>query len=105
MSSISQAIFTDARSKWNSWRSCVTSGMSRRWTRSSSRCIWMPPRRGANWTMADYKHTINLPDTKFPMKADLAQREPATLKRWEDEGIYQKLRKVAKGRPRFVLHD
>ena len=65
----------------------------------------MPPKRGANWAMADYKHTINLPETKFPMKADLAQREPGTLKRWEEQGIYQKLRKVAKGRPRFVLHD
>src|SRR5262245_58155514 len=65
----------------------------------------MPRRRGANWAMADYKQTINLPETKFPMKADLAQREPATLKRWEEQRVYQKLRAVAKGRPRFVLHD
>ncbi len=55
--------------------------------------------------MADYKHTINLPETKFPMKADLAQREPAMQKRWEERGIYRKLRDVARGRPRFVLHD
>src|SRR3954467_12568383 len=55
--------------------------------------------------MADYKHTINLPETKFPMKADLAQREPAMLKRWEEQGTYKKLREVARGRPRFVLHD
>jgi isoleucyl-tRNA synthetase len=52
-----------------------------------------------------YKHTINLPQTDFPMKADLANREPGMLKRWEDSGLYQKLREVARGRPRFVLHD
>jgi isoleucyl-tRNA synthetase len=55
--------------------------------------------------MADYKHTINLPQTDFPMKADLAQREPAMLRRWEERGTYQRLREVARGRPRFVLHD
>jgi isoleucyl-tRNA synthetase len=52
-----------------------------------------------------YKHTINLPQTDFPMKADLANREPAMLKRWEDSGLYRKLRETARGRPRFVLHD
>ena len=55
--------------------------------------------------MADYKSTINLPDTGFPMKADLAQREPKMLAEWESRGIYQKLREHARGRPRFVLHD
>jgi isoleucyl-tRNA synthetase len=55
--------------------------------------------------MADYKHTINLPQTDFPMKADLAQREPAQLARWEAQGTYAELRRVAAGRPRFVLHD
>ena len=55
--------------------------------------------------MADYKHTINLPQTDFPMKADLAQREPTQLKRWEEQGTYARLREVAKGRPRWVLHD
>ena len=55
--------------------------------------------------MADYKHTINLPQTDFPMKADLAQREPAMLEAWEERGTYAKLREVARGRPRFVLHD
>ncbi len=55
--------------------------------------------------MADYKNTINLPQTGFPMKADLAQREPAQLARWEAEGTYAELRRIAKGRPRFVLHD
>ncbi|HEX4648090.1 MAG TPA: isoleucine--tRNA ligase [Steroidobacteraceae bacterium] len=55
--------------------------------------------------MADYKHTINLPQTDFPMKADLAQREPAQVRGWEERRTYAKLREVARGRPRFVLHD
>jgi isoleucyl-tRNA synthetase len=55
--------------------------------------------------MPDYKQTINLPETRFPMKADLANREPAMLKEWEEKGIYAKQREVARGRPRFVLHD
>lgn len=55
--------------------------------------------------MADYKHTINLPQTDFPMKADLARREPEQLKWWDERDIYGKLRQLAKGRPRFVLED
>ena len=55
--------------------------------------------------MTDYKTTINLPLTDFPMKADLAQREPALLARWESEDTYGELRRIAAGRPRFVLHD
>jgi isoleucyl-tRNA synthetase len=55
--------------------------------------------------VADYKQTVNLPQTDFPMKADLAQREPATLRRWQDEDTYGELRRIARGRPRFVLHD
>ena len=55
--------------------------------------------------MTDYKLTINLPQTDFPMKADLAQREPAAVRRWEERGTYAKLREIASGRPRFVLHD
>ncbi|MCX7050366.1 MAG: isoleucine--tRNA ligase, partial [Proteobacteria bacterium] len=55
--------------------------------------------------MTDYKQTINLPQTGFPMKADLAQREPALLARWEAENTYGRLREIARGRPRFVLHD
>src|SRR3989440_12732176 len=55
--------------------------------------------------MADYKHTLNLPQTDFPMKADLAQREPAMVRAWEERRTYEKLREVAMGRPRFVLHD
>ncbi len=55
--------------------------------------------------MADYKHTLNLPDTPFPMRGDLARREPLLVKEWNEKGLYRRLRAVAKGRPRFVLHD
>src|ERR1700757_360285 len=55
--------------------------------------------------MTDYKHTINLPRTEFPMKADLAQREPAMARAWEERATYAKLREIARGRPKFVLHD
>jgi isoleucyl-tRNA synthetase len=55
--------------------------------------------------MADYKNTLNLPETAFPMKADLARREPDMLAWWEEHQTYQKLRDVARGRPSFVLAD
>ena len=53
----------------------------------------------------DYKKTLNLPKTKFPMKANLGQREPEMLKRWKKENIYQKLRESGKDRPKYILHD
>ena len=53
----------------------------------------------------DYKNTLNLPKTSFPMKANLAQREPVILKKWEDERIYYRLREIAKDRPKYILHD
>ncbi len=53
----------------------------------------------------DYKPTLNLPQTSFPMKANLAQREPEILKRWQDLGLYQQMREVGKGRPKYILHD
>ena len=52
-----------------------------------------------------YKDTLNLPQTKFAMKANLAQREPNMLAQWEENGIYHKLREKAAGRPKFILHD
>jgi isoleucyl-tRNA synthetase len=55
--------------------------------------------------MSDYKNTINLPETAFPMKGDLARREPEMLAWWEDHRIYEKLRAVAADRPKFILHD
>ncbi|HUY83735.1 MAG TPA: isoleucine--tRNA ligase [Steroidobacteraceae bacterium] len=55
--------------------------------------------------MADYKNTINLPNTGFPMKADLANREPKMLAAWERIGLYGKIRDASRGRPRFTLVD
>jgi len=55
--------------------------------------------------MTDYKSTLNLPTTDFPMKANLAQREPAMLKHWQSEGLYQKIREHRRGREQFILHD
>lgn len=55
--------------------------------------------------MSDYKNTLNLPKTDFPMKANLALREPEILKKWENMPLYQKLRDYFKGKPKFVLHD
>ena len=55
--------------------------------------------------MADYKSTLNMPDTPFPMRGDLAKREPAWIKQWQEKKIYQQIRAASKGRPRFVLHD
>ncbi len=55
--------------------------------------------------MSDYKHTLNLPQTAFPMKANLAQREPGRLKQWQDMDLYGKIRLASAGRPGFILHD
>ncbi|WP_120996757.1 isoleucine--tRNA ligase [Stutzerimonas urumqiensis] len=55
--------------------------------------------------MTDYKATLNLPETAFPMKAGLPQREPETLQRWDSIGLYGKLRAIGQGRPKFILHD
>jgi isoleucyl-tRNA synthetase len=55
--------------------------------------------------VTDYKRTVNLPQTDFPMKADLAGREPAQLERWAQQRIYERIREVSAGRSSFVLHD
>ncbi|MFK5914750.1 MAG: isoleucine--tRNA ligase [Woeseiaceae bacterium] len=57
--------------------------------------------------MADYKDTLNLPQTKFPMKGNLAQREPGFLKNWYEMDLYGKIRALCKeeNRPAFILHD
>ena len=55
--------------------------------------------------MIDYKLTLNLPATSFPMKANLSQREPAILKGWNEDRVYEKLRTKRKGRKKFILHD
>jgi isoleucyl-tRNA synthetase len=55
--------------------------------------------------MSDYKATLNLPQTDFPMKANLAQREPDRLKAWSKMSLYAQIREVGQGRPKFILHD
>jgi isoleucyl-tRNA synthetase len=55
--------------------------------------------------MSDYKDTLNLPETGFPMRGNLAQREPVMLKRWDDEDLYGEIRKAKKGKKSFILHD
>ncbi len=55
--------------------------------------------------MADYKKTLNLPDTPFPMRGDLAKREPLMLTAWHERKLYERIRAASRGRPKFVLHD
>ncbi len=55
--------------------------------------------------MTDYKKTLNLPDTPFPMRGDLARREPLMLKTWQEKRLYQKIREARKGMEKFILHD
>ncbi len=55
--------------------------------------------------MSDYKNTLNLPATDFPMKANLANREGGFLKEWQDQDLYHQIRHKFKGKPLFVLHD
>ncbi|MBK7423640.1 MAG: isoleucine--tRNA ligase [Propionivibrio sp.] len=55
--------------------------------------------------MADYKNTLNLTDTPFPMRGDLAKREPQWVALWQEKKLYEQIRQAAKGRPRFILHD
>lgn len=53
----------------------------------------------------DYRATLNLPDTPFPMRGDLPKREPGWVKAWDEQGLYKKLRDARAGRPKFILHD
>jgi len=53
----------------------------------------------------EYKNTLNLPKTDFPMKGDLPRREPEFLKKWEGLGLYRLMREKSAGRPKYVLHD
>ncbi|RRQ23544.1 isoleucine--tRNA ligase [Guyparkeria sp. SCN-R1] len=55
--------------------------------------------------MTDYKSTLNLPKTDFPMRGNLPKREPAMLERWQERDLYRAVREHAAGRPKFVLHD
>ena len=62
------------------------------------------PLNGKKMTV-DYKNTLNLPETGFPMRGDLAKREPVMLKNWYDKQLYQKIRQATKGKKSFILHD
>ncbi|MDR1969464.1 MAG: class I tRNA ligase family protein, partial [Burkholderiaceae bacterium] len=53
----------------------------------------------------DYRQTLNLPDTPFPMRGDLPKREPGWVRQWEEQGLYQRLRQARAGREKFILHD
>ena len=55
--------------------------------------------------MSDYKHTLNLPETAFPMRGDLAKREPEMLKSWYEQDLYGAIRKAKAGKKSFILHD
>src|SRR5882724_1120931 len=65
----------------------------------------MPDWRRSAMTAKNYKDTLNLPRTDFPMKANLASREPELLKMWDETGLYQQVQKSRKDRELFVLHD
>ena len=51
------------------------------------------------------KYPVNMPETPFPMRGDLAKREPFMVEQWQQKQIYQRIRKAAHGRPKFILHD
>src|SRR5712691_7500479 len=101
-------------------RTCASSSCTRSATRRSTpTSMRSRPRSGATarprgasfWITAmpenktDYKKTLNLPDTPFPMRGDLARREPQWVKEWQEKKIYEKIREASRGRPKFVLHD
>ncbi|NHZ32402.1 isoleucine--tRNA ligase [Massilia rubra] len=64
-----------------------------------------PKKEGKKDARPVSKYPVNMTDTPFPMRGDLAKREPGWVKQWQDKKIYERVRKAAKGRPMFVLHD
>ncbi|WP_313069915.1 isoleucine--tRNA ligase [Melaminivora sp.] len=58
-----------------------------------------------NAPASGYRSTLNMPDTPFPMRGDLARREPQWVREWDEKGIYQRLRDARRGAPKFILHD
>ena len=56
-------------------------------------------------TKTDYKSTLNLTDTPFPMRGDLAKREPGWVRQWQQQKLYEKIRVASRGKPKFILHD
>ena len=66
------------------------------------------PHRAVQHTMTektDYRSTLNLPETPFPMRGDLPKREPVWAREWDEKGIYKQLRDARLGAPKFILHD
>ncbi|MBS0450488.1 MAG: isoleucine--tRNA ligase [Proteobacteria bacterium] len=63
------------------------------------------PTEESSAAATDYRATLNLPDTPFPMRGDLPKREPGWVKEWNHEGRYQRLRDARHGAPKFILHD
>jgi len=61
--------------------------------------------RALTFRSMDYKNTLNLPDTPFPMRGDLPRREPAWVAQWQQKKVYQAIRDASRGRPTFLLHD
>src|SRR5882672_9240255 len=101
-------------------RTCVSSSCTRSGTRKSIPISMRSrrrsgatarPRERSCWKAEmsekknDYRSTLNLPDTPFPMRGDLARREPQWVKEWQDGKVYEKIRAARAGRPKFVLHD
>ena len=81
-------------------------------TRLKNKLIWMCNKRNlisiidhSRDIRTDYKSTLNLPETSFPMKGNLAQREPSMLAKWQEMGLYQAIRDARAGAKKFVLHD
>ncbi|MGI4842095.1 MAG: isoleucine--tRNA ligase [Janthinobacterium lividum] len=69
---------------------------------SDTKPVQNKPQKGAK---PESKYPVNMTDTPFPMRGDLAKREPGWVKQWQDKKIYQRIRKAAAGRPKFILHD
>ncbi|HEU4846048.1 MAG TPA: isoleucine--tRNA ligase [Burkholderiaceae bacterium] len=63
------------------------------------------PKQDKQGKKAESKYPVNMTETPFPMRGDMAKREPQWVKEWQDKKIYQRIRKAAAGRPKFVLHD
>jgi len=82
--------------------------MRSKWFKKIPASLTLPGRAGSLpclETQMDYKNTLNLPHTEFPMKADLVQREPARLKQWAETGLYAGIQAQRAEAPKFVLHD
>ena len=63
------------------------------------------PKGAKQGNKPESKYPVNMTDTPFPMRGDLAKREPGWVKQWQDKKIYERVRKAAAGRPKFILHD